>query len=232
MKSRLFKIGVVNVMLTAPSILFSQQKESSVGVYFGLNEYFQGTPIIRGKYYSDDLVDDVIRVQKNIGMSFIKRQANRFIEFDVNFAHSFHGDATSMNHYPVNKPLPYFKHFFNFELVHGREFKINDNMKLDLGAGGLLKIGVESFVMDIILLPERSKARIERLGRLDPGLVLRSRLNYSITRNFSLYSSLNFSSILYIADQKTLNQIQSYDEKRFSPTRFDLSLRFGVFYKF
>jgi hypothetical protein len=71
------------LILTTPFLSLTQTKESSFGVYYGLNEYFQGTPIVR--QYQNNGDQTLTRLQSNFGLTYHRFNAHNFVSCDLNF---------------------------------------------------------------------------------------------------------------------------------------------------
>lgn len=230
MKLRLFKIGVVNLILTAPSILFAQQKESSVGVYFGLNEYFQGTPIAR-KYPNDDN-RNLIRLQNNIGLTYHRFDSKYFMSFDLNYASASYRDVSKIENFPILTPMHSYRMFFNLELSFGKLKRLTDRFELLYGVGTNLRIGYEDFLMQIIPFPLWTELRYQRVFRFDPGLQLNTKIFFNVSNRISIFTAINMSTSPFLVDRKNWHRSREYfqyeNNSTIKPARFDLSLRVGL----
>lgn len=229
MKSIILIIGVVNLLLTAP-ILLSQQKESSFWVYCGINEYFQGTPVVR-KYESDDN-HNLIRFQNNFGITYHKFNVNNFISFDLNYAAASYTDVSKIENFPILTPKHSYRMFFNLELTFGKRKRLSEHFELLYGIGPNLRIGYEDFLMQILPFDFWTELRFQRIYRFDPGLHLNTKIFFNVSGRISMFAALNLSTSPFLFDRKNWNRSKEYflyeNNSTIRPARLDLSLRLGL----
>jgi hypothetical protein len=234
MKLNFYKIGVVILILATPFLAFTQPKESSFGVYYGLNEYFQGTPIVRKYQNSGD--QSLTRLQNNFGLTYHRFNTNNFISCDLNFASASYRGVSKIENFPILTPLHSSRMFFNLEFTLGKRKRLSERFELLYGVGPNFRIGYEDFLMQILPFDFWTELRFQRIFRFDPGLHLNTKIFFQVSDRFSMFAALNFSTSPFLVDRKNWNRSNEYflyeNNSTIRPARLDLSLRLGLNIKF
>jgi hypothetical protein len=209
--------------------VYLQNDERSIGVYYGLNEYFQGSNIIFKAKVNNS---EIYRAKFNIGLNLSKFSGKKFYRFDLNYARGINSDLFRDIKIPLEKPVVTYGEFINIEFTVGKRKQLAKNLELLCGLGTNLRLGSEQFTMGIIQHEYWTEGRGHTIYRFDPGIHLNSKLIYRFSKRFSVFATLNFSSTLILVDKQRLimsNEMYLYDNgSTIKPVRLDLSLRAGA----
>lgn len=217
----------------AANIAFSQK--NSIRLQTGLFHYFfDKSPILNVNYRAKEFNSGLLINSVGISYSRKIKEKNR-IECDV--AYFYESYRKYFNMYPIEKPVIGIREFLTFSINYSRQSYNKGKFNLIYGGGINYRYGHESIIVnrfpmvvteDYILY----EVSIEGVSRSDLGLNIFSGMEYSPKKWLTLYSKIDLLSFVYINDKAMTKELKEvYDSPQY-PTRFDLSLKFGIGFNF
>jgi|GEM_PF-2014233 len=119
--------------------------------------------------------------------------------------------------------------FTTITLNYSRILELSNQFDFVYGGGINYRRGVES----IIVSKNSFEDLLEGTFKNDLGLNAFSGIDYTPLKWLTLYSKLNFMGLVYLHDKEGIETLRNYDNvPDYFPSRFDLSLRFGIGFNF
>lgn len=227
-------------VLFAPSISFSQTEDSSkvkmnrVSIQTGLFHYFfDNAPILnvnylRPKNNSFDPFRGLLFNSTGIKYSHKINRKNS-ISIEVNSfrntysKHSIEFPKTDTYNSP--KAKVYERRFVTLNVSYSRIKKFTNTVNFIYGGGVNYRHGTESIIVNKGYIG----IHLEGSRKNDFGLNAFTGIDYTPIPWLTLYSKIDFLGLVYLHDKENIERLGNYSNMPdHYPSRFDLSLRFGI----
>lgn len=224
----------------APSISFCQVSDSSklkmnrVSIETGpFHYFFDNAPILNVNYqYNKHSLSNPFKglFLGSIGIKY-KRRIN--IESALSFEMiSFRNNYKKhIEHFPDGdffnppKPLVFQRLFTTITINYIRIARISQNLDLNFGAGLNFRNGYERILVNKNGFSNHSEGSVKN----DLGLNAFGGIDYTPIPWFTFYSKIDFMGLVYLNDKENIERLGNYSKMPdYYPSRFDLSLRFGI----
>lgn len=223
----------------APTILFAQNK-NRISIQTGLFHYFfDQTPIVNSmqnpnKRTVNNLLGGVLLDSKGIQYQrMINVNSSVSIEY-MNLSATYEAGKGII---PEIDPILSSRNIKKINISYLRNLKLVDKLYFEYGGGINYCWGYESIYLYSHWAGWGLEPRYKGYYRNDFGLNLRIGIEYSPVKWLTLYTNLDFLGIIYLGakDIDGNNAFNYYKEKYGRtnlPSRYDLSLRFGIGFNF
>ncbi|MDX2362322.1 MAG: hypothetical protein QNK23_16055 [Crocinitomicaceae bacterium] len=230
-KSILLGLGILIISSSAQA-----QKKNQIGLQCGLFHYFlDGTPILNTNYVAPSgkgLYRGIFLNSWGIEYSrLITERSTISIEisnFRKSYRKYFEADA--------DHPNIGIRRFWTFGIIYSRIIPLKNKFNFLYGAGINYRHGYENIIIDVIPIGPTSlgayEVLFEDVQRRDLGLNVFVRFEYDFTKWLYAYSKIDFLGIVYMHDKEGKRRMEeAYNSPQF-PSRYDLSLKFGIGIRF
>ena len=202
-----------------------------------IHTFFYDTPLIAEKTASNTLTN---RINKRIHESWhlkysFSLNAKSNLSFD--FALFVTEYKTQFYFLDVIDPQISFQKWITFGLCYSRFKPINDKLSYNYGVGFNYRKGIESIDLKRISIGPVENGINEIISytgyKKDFGANIFLGLYHQIAKSMFVTTKLNFLTFFYVSDKDYIQAMKSdyYNSPQF-PSRFDLSLNFGLGFNF
>ena len=225
----------------APSTLFSQIRDSSkikknrISIQTGLFHYFFDKAPILNINHRETLLGprkgpfNQLLIN-SVGLTYLRKfNKNESLSLDlmyfdqVYYKHIVEFPYTSTYNLPESKV--YDRRFTTLNVNYSRIKKITNTVDFIYGGGINYRHGSES----IIVVKMGHGIHLEASFKNDFGLNTFAGIDYTPIPWLTLYSKIDFMGLVYLHDKKNIERLGNYSSMpNHYPSRFDLSLRFGI----
>ena len=223
----------------APSTFFGQGK-NRISLQYGLfHSFFDGTKIIdKGEPYINKnlstIFGGVLKDSKGIQYQRIINQKYSISVEYTKFAAGYYYKETYNN--SSVSPIMIAKNSKNINLTFSRRYDFKPKLSFQVGGGINYIYGFEE-LYHYTLLNGWGEPRFFTFYKKNFGLNIRTGIEYHPKKWLTLYSNIDFIGIIYLntKDSKGNNTNKYYKEEfglKNTPSRTDLSLRFGIGFNF
>jgi hypothetical protein len=223
-------------VLHAPKQIFSQQK-NSISIQTGLFHcYFDKSPILNLNYQYKSrryLFNNLL--YNSLGINY-KRILNEKSSIGIEYSifRELYPNQIDLN---FHKPLVSQKGWFTFSINYERNLILTPKLSISSGAGINYRDGQELYILSMGILGYYGnipiyESHVTSVEKKDIGLNLNLGLNYKIFNRFFCYSKIDFLGFVYLYDKVGIKKIQEEYKSPQFPSRYDLSLKLGIGYKF
>jgi len=220
----------------AANIAFSQK--NSIRLQTGLFHYFfDKSPILNLNYPSNNQNDIFNGLLINsIGLSFV-RAFNEKSQLGIE-VQSFNERYTKhITAEYIEKPIVGWRNFITIGTNYQRKTTIHDKIFFTYGAGIHFRNGDETIIVSRFPIGTFNgqtvyELLVEHVERNDIGINLTTGLGYSPKKWLTFYSNIDLLSFVYINDKAMTKELKEVYNSPQYPTRFDLSLKFGIGFNF
>lgn len=241
----ILKTITLGVLIT-PSVLLCQVsdslnlKKNRISLQTGLFHYFfDNAPILNLNYLDSE--SSLQKPFKGLLLNSIGIQYNRKINtrsafsFEVmSFFNSYKKhSAVPTDFLSLEEPLVFSRRFTTININFSQSNNIAHKLHFIYGAGINYRHGVESILINILLHPNWNEFIIRSTIKNDLGLSTFFGIEYTPLEWLTLYTKIDFIGFIYLNDKKNIEHLKSYTNMPgHYPSRFDLSLRFGIGFNF
>jgi len=212
----------------------SKVKMNRVSIQTGLFHYFfDKAPILNVNYRNGN--SSLSHPLKGLFFSSIgieySRKINYHNSFSVNFMSFRNSYGKHIEEFPDDyqfdppKALVLDRWFVTINISYNRTKNISSKIDFIYGGGLNYRNGVESILVNkgwFDLLTESTMKN-------DFGLNVFTGIDYTPTPWLTLYSKIDFLGLVYLHDKENIEKLRNYPNMPdHYPSRFDLSLRFGI----
>lgn len=234
-------ILIILGVLFAPSISFCQIRDSSkvkmnrVSIQTGLFHYFfDKAPILNVNYREgpsgprDGLFNQLFI--NSIGLQYFRKvNSKNAISIEANLFNTFYHKHVDIfpDEYQYEPPeaLVLRRDFFSLNVNYIRIERLNSKAQFNFGGGVNYRHGSESILVNkgwFDLLTQGTNKR-------DFGLNAFAGIDYTPISWLTFYSKIDFMGLVYLHDKENIEKLRNYPNMPdHYPSRFDLSLRFGI----
>ena len=210
---------------TAPSIIAQKNRLS---LYSGLfHNYFDGSPMLNINYHSDGWSFFKNRFYSSFGIAFQRELASKSV---LNAEIDYLTNNWSYVIADLKKNAIYSREYLSINIGYKRSYKLIEKLSLIYGGGINYRRGYESIVVSYGKFFGFDTYHPNYISRNvnDFGLNIKSGLEYTPVKWFTLYSEFNFIGLLFFDNRETIELLQDGYGYENYPNRFDLSWRFGI----
>lgn len=227
-------------VLFAPRILFCQipdstnKKMNRISIQTGLFHYFfDNAPVLNVNHqHSKSTVQNPFKglLISSLGMSY-RRKINCEHSFSIELMsfrnlydkHTYvYGDG---DFFDPPEALVFQRNFLSTKINYSRLWEINNRINLSSGGGINYRYGSETLIVnkgwfDLLL---------ESTNKRDIGLNIFAGIDFTPFEWLTFYSEIDFLGLVYLNDKENIKKLRKYPNvPDHYPSRFDLSLRFGI----
>ncbi len=133
--------------------------------------------------------------------------------------------------FPISKGVIYFRSFFTFNINYNKYFPLTQKINFTYGGGINYRRGNETIVITRFQTTWGYELIVHGSQKYDYGLNAFTGIEYTPKKWLTLYTKIDFLSLIYIYDKNAIIKLRQYTQHRVPlhyPSRFDLSLRFGI----
>jgi hypothetical protein len=232
LKHQLILLGV----LCAPGIIFAQTK-NRISFQTGLVHcFFDGSPIMNFRYPSTAHKPFNGLLLNSLGISYQRKIGlQNFLNLEYNsFRESYRKHS---NTYPITEPLVYQRLFSTVKINFIRTIKVTDRWQFLYGGGICYRGGSEVIIVNRGILGYHNgnpiyELNLVNVSRNDLGLNVFGGIEYTPRTWLTFYSKIDFFGLVYINPTDSQEKLKNvYDSPQY-PSRYDLSLKFGIGFNF
>lgn len=221
----------------AANMAFSQK--NSIRIQTGLFHcFFDESPILNvnypHKYSKLDIFNGLILNSNGLAYS---RKINEKSQIGVEIQYFNVRYAKFNDGIIITKPVVGWREFVTGGIDYTYYKPINDKFKFNYGGGIYFRSGNETIIISRFPIGDFNgetvyELLVEHVERNDFAINLTTGIEYSPKKWLTLYSKIDLLSFVYVHDKAMAKELKEvYDSPQY-PTRFDLSLKFGVGYNF
>ena len=219
----------------APNHLNAQAQQKQfrhrIALQTGLFHYFfDESPVLNINYRAKvrpDLFNALFLNSLGITYTFcLNEKSNLTVEYSY-FSEIYLKYHNTFEDHPVVGS----RYFKTFGLLYTREKDISKRFTFLYGAGLNYRTGNEMVILGG-QGPGSYELIVDVIQRRDVGLNAFTGVNFKISRRFYCYSKVDLLSFVYFGDKKQKEKFEDIYKAPQFPTRFDLSLKFGIGVKF
>lgn len=220
----------------AANMVFSQN--NSIGVQIGLFHYFfDDSPILNVNYPSSSKNDIFGGLFINsVGLRYTRKINSRSqIDFELqSFRERYTKHTTTEK---IIRPVVGWRNFSTIGTNYFRVKPIHDKFNIVYGGGLYFRHGSETIIISRFPIGNFNgqtvyELLVESIKRNDIGINLSSGVEFIPKKWLTLYSKIDLLGFVYLNDKSKAKKMKEiYNAPQF-PSRFDLSLKFGVGFNF
>lgn len=217
------------VALLISNTVSAQQFRHSIALQTGLFHYFwEGSPILNTNYPTHsklNIFNGMFMNSYGINYTFcINEKSNVSVEFA-----SFYQDYMKYANTFEDHPGILTRDFKTLGLSYTREHELSERFSWLYGSGIDYRWGNEAVILYRgMISPGFYELIVDVIQRKDLGLNAFTGVNFKISPRFYCYSKLDLLGFVYFGDQQQKQKFQDVYKAPQFPTRFDLSLKFGI----
>jgi hypothetical protein len=220
----------------AANTAFSQKNSVRLQTGF-FHCFFDKSPILNVNYPSNNQNDIFNGLLINsIGLSYV-RSINEKSQIGIeiqSFSERYTKHTTADY---IENPIVGWRNFFTIGTNYLRTRTIQEKLNFIYGTGLHYRTGDETIIISRIPIGNFNgqtvyELLVEHIERNDIGINLSTGLEYSPKKWLTFYSKIDLLSFVYINDKAMAKELKEvYDSPQY-PSRFDLSLKFGIGFNF
>ncbi len=234
MKIKKIIIIILLGVFFTPSKIIAQEK-NRISVQTGLfHYYFDKSPILNINHPGKNKPSPFNRLLINsLGLLYSRTLSSEsYVSLEFNTFREGYDKHTSIYPY-YGDPQIGFRFFETYNIGYTRIYKTKNKFNFVYGGGINHRRGEEIVIIAIIPMAvngeyELYELLLENIRRKDYGLNVFSGVEYTPKKWLTFYSKVDLLSFIYIHDKENLNKFKNHYNSPQFPSRFDLSLRFGV----
>lgn len=214
-------------------------QKNNVVLQSGLfHNFFDKSPLLNVKYPSKYNKLDVFNglFLNSVGIAYNRSlDSNSTLGLELSIFRQHYRKNTFQ--YPMIQPLVGWRFFNTVGVNYTYKVPIGSKLNYTFGGGIHYRTGDEGIVINRLPIGEFNgetvyELWVEHIGRNDLGISIFSGIEYSPKKWLTLSTKIDLLSFVYIHDKAMMEKMRDvYDSPQF-PSRFDLSLKFGVAYNF
>ncbi len=216
--------------LCVPSINLCQPK-NRISLQTGLAHcFFDGSPIMNIKYPTKEIKPFNGVLINSVGIDLVRNIKNsKQLSLEAMY---FFESYRKHNSEQLTKVVGD-RGFLTFNFKYGKTHEISSNWNLVYGIGLAIRFGHESIIVSSgQIAPGYYESNVVNISRSDIGANIFGGFEYTIMRNLTIYSKLDFLSFIYLNDKSSIRHLEDIYKISGFPSRFDLSLKLGIGFNF
>lgn len=235
-----YKILLVWLGVFTSSQVSAQQK-NSIAVQTGLFHYFfDDGQIMNVKYPQHRFIFRGLLIS-SIALKYermISEKASISLDFNLFYEYYYRNGYDFPIGAPIGTSTILLRDFYTYCLNYNRTKKISERFSFVYGGGLSIRFGSEQLLVN--KFPFGGFGPNNEVGyeytligtrKKDVAVNLLSGINYKISKRFFAYSLVDLYSTVYFSDKVGIAEYRKYKITDF-PSRFDLSLKLGIGYRF
>jgi len=222
-------LGIVII----PNLSFSQ-KNNQIGFQIGLTHfYFDDSGLFNKNIEGKSKLSLGEHFHESWGINYPRRLFEKSrIGLEVDFINTFYRDKENY----VPGLVVEDRKWMTFRLFYSRSQQLRKRFSINYGVGLNYRHGHEGLGLAQIPAeqggPFFNSCMSVMIWRRDIGMNIFGSIQYDLNETFFVYSKLDFLGILYVHDKEGQRRMRNvYDVPQY-PSRFDLSINFGIGFNF